>query len=254
MNKVFNSYGKYYDIIYADKDYEKECDFLEEIFRKYSTFMPHRILDGGCGTGSHAVPLAKRGYEITGIDLSEEMINVAKEKAKRNGANIEFQTMDLRTFQLNKKFDAAICMFAVINYLTNNNDLPKTISNIRSHIKKNSLFIFDFWYGPAVLAISPTHRIKTVEKDGLKITRFADPHLNRSAHTCDVNYHFLVTKENVVLYEGNEKHQIRYYFPEEIKQCLQESSFKLIKLCPFLEPNGMPSEKTWNVTAIARAV
>lgn len=84
-------------------------------------------------------------------------------------------------------------------------------------------------------------------------TGFADPHLNRSAHTCDVNYHFLVTEENVVLYEGNEKHLIKYYFPEEIKQCLQESSFQLIKLCPFLEPNGTPSKKTWNATAIARA-
>ena len=90
MERAFRSYGKYYDIIYADKDYEKECDFLEEIFRNYSKIIPKTILDGGCGTGGHAIPLAERGYEVTGIDLSEEMINIAKEKASKTGVNIDF--------------------------------------------------------------------------------------------------------------------------------------------------------------------
>lgn len=164
MKEIFKSYAKYYDIIYADKDYEKECDFLEEIFRNYSKITPKTILDGGCGTGGHAIPLAKRGYEVTGVDLSEEMINIAKEKAKENGVNIDFRVMDLRELRLNKKFDVCILMFAVIDYIINTKDLLKVFANIRETLKNDSLFIFDFWYGPAVLTILPTPRMKTLER------------------------------------------------------------------------------------------
>lgn len=253
MKGIFQSYGKYYDVIYADKDYEKECDFLEEIFRKYSKFMPKAILDGGCGTGGHAIPLAKRDYEVTGIDPSEEMIRIAKEKARKSGVNIVFNVMDLRELQLNKKFDACICMFAVIDYLTNTKDLLKALSNIRRHLKNGSLLIFDFWYGPAVLTILPSSRMKIIEKEGAKVIRFAEPHLDAFHHICEVNYHFIVIKEKLIVYEGKEKHAVRFYFPEEINHYLEESGFQPLKLCPFLDLNAEPSEKTWNVTAIVQA-
>jgi SAM-dependent methyltransferase len=254
MKEIFQSYGKYYDIIYADKDYENECDFLEEIFREHSKFMPKTILDCGCGTGGHAIPLAKRGYEVTGIDLSEEMINIAKEKASKSGVSVDLIKMDLRELQLNKKFDACICMFAVIDYLTSNKDLLKVLSNIREHLKSDSLLVFDFWYGPAVLTILPTPKMKIIKKEGVKIVRFAEPHLDTFHHICKVKYYLIVTKENSVVYEGKEKHAVRFYFPEEIKHYLEESGFQLLRLCPFLDLNAKPSEKTWNATTIAQAV
>jgi 2-polyprenyl-3-methyl-5-hydroxy-6-metoxy-1,4-benzoquinol methylase len=165
LKGIFKSYAKYYDIIYADKDYGKECDFLEEIFKKYLKSKPKTILDCGSGTGGHAILLAKRGYEVTGIDLSEEMINIAKEKASKNNVNVDFHVMNLCNLRLNKKFDACISMFNVIGYITNNNDLLNALSNIREHLKKGALFIFDFWYGPAVLTILPSSRMKIVEKE-----------------------------------------------------------------------------------------
>jgi SAM-dependent methyltransferase len=254
MKGIFKSYGKYYDIIYSDKDYERECDFLEAIFRMHSKIMPKKILDGGCGTGGHAIPLAKRGYEVTGIDSSEEMINIAKEKASKSGVNIDFKVMDLRELKLNKKFDACILMFAVIDYLINTKDLLKALTNIRGILENGSLLVFDFWYGPAVLTILPTSRIKIIEKENLRVVRFAEPHLDTLHHICKVNYHFMVIKENIVVYEGEEEHVVRFYFPEEIKHYLEESGFQLLKLCPFLDLNAQPNEKTWNVTTIAEAV
>ena len=254
MKGTFKSYGKYYDIIYSDKDYERECDFLEAIFRMHSKIMPKKILDGGCGTGGHAIPLAKRGYEVTGIDSSEEMINIAKEKASKSGVNIDFKVMDLRELKLNKKFDACILMFAVIDYLINTKDLLKALTNIRGILENGSLLVFDFWYGPAVLTILPTSRIKIIEKENLRVVRFAEPHLDTLHHICKVNYHFMVIKENIVVYEGEEEHVVRFYFPEEIKHYLEESGFQLLKLCPFLDLNAQPNEKTWNVTTIAEAV
>lgn len=254
MGETFKSYGKYYDIIYSDKDYEKECDFLEEIFRRHSQSMPKSILDGGCGTGSHAIPLAERGYDVTGIDLSEEMITNAKEKSNKSGLHIDFNKMDLRKLKLNKKFDACVCMFAVISYLTDNESLIEALSNIRSHLKDGSLFIFDFWYGPAVLTILPAAKMKIIEKDGIKVARFAEPYLDTFHHICEVNYYFVAMREKHILYEGKEKHVVRFYFPEEIRHYLEEHQFKLLALCPFLELKDKPTEKTWNVTGIAQAI
>lgn len=254
MSKVFQSYGKYYDIIYSDKDYEKECDFLEEIFRRYSEYMPKSVLDAGCGTGGHAIPLAKRGYQVTGIDLSEVMINIARDKARKEKVNANFYVMDIRKFQLSQRFDVCVCMFSIIDYLTRNKDAKRALFSVREHLKNGSLFIFDFWYGPAVLTILPSVRGKTTEKEGIRVTRLAKPHLDSLHHMCKIDYHLTVTKENQVIDEIKERHAVRFFFPEEIGHYLEEGGFELLKLCPFLDLDNKPSEKTWNVTAISKAV
>ncbi len=81
-DKVFGQdYADQYDLLYTDKDYEAECDLIEEVFRKYGNGRISTILDLGCGTGNHAIPLASRGYHVTGIDISEDMITHAQKKA-----------------------------------------------------------------------------------------------------------------------------------------------------------------------------
>lgn len=252
MRRVFNAYGEYYDLIYADKDYEKECDFVEEAFRKYSQSKPKKLLDAGCGTGGHALPLAKRGYQVTGVDASRTMIKIAREKSKRFAVNLDFREMDLRKLQLHQKFDACVCMFAVMDYLTTNKDVVDALTRIRRHLKKNSLFIFDFWYGPAVLTILPSPRLKTVAKNGLRIVRFAEPSLDSLRHLCTISYHLLIINENRIINEMNEKHTVRFYFPEEIRHYLEENGFELLKLCPFPRLNACVKEDNWNVAAIAR--
>lgn len=254
MKKTFQSYGKYYDIIYADKNYEKECDFLERIFRKYLRSMPKTILDAGCGTGGHAVPLAKRGYEVTGIDYSEVMINIAKQKARESGVNIDFYVADLRELRLNRKFDACVCMFAVIDYLIRNKDVQKALLSIRRCLMDGALFIFDFWYGPAVLTILPSPRIKIMKEEAVQVVRFANPRLDSLHHVCEVNYNMFVLKEKKLVDEVEEKHLVRYFFPKEIEHYLEESGFKLLKLCPFLNLNEKINEKFWNAVAISKAL
>lgn len=251
---VFRSYGQYYDIIYADKDYEKECDFLEKIFRKYSKSKPNTILDAGSGTGSHAIPMARRGYKVTGIDASEMMVNIAKEKTRKSGINIDFYAMDLRELWLNKKFDACICMFAVIDYLTENQDIQKALLNIRKHLKTGSLFVFDFWYGPAVLTILPSKEMKMIEKNEIRVIRFAEPRLDTLHHLCKVSYYLIATKANLIIEEVREKHVVRFFFPEEIKHFVEENGFKLLKLSQFLRLEAEPNEETWDAVAVCEAV
>ena len=254
MNNLFQNSSKYYDLIYSDKDYEKECDFIEKIVKKYSKKKPNTILDCGCGTGNHAIILAKRGYEVSGIDISDKMIKIAKEKTKHNNINVNFKKMDLRKLKLNKKFDVCICMFAVIDYLYDTKDVIRVLSNIREHLKENALLVFDFWYGPAVLTTLPSNRIKIIENKGTKLIRFTESKLNVINHESEVKFNLIVTKENAVIYDETEKHKIRFFFPEELKHYLEESGFKLLGYRPFLDINGDITTKTWNVTAIARCL
>ncbi len=253
MQKVFGTYGEYYDILYSDKDYEQECDFLQEIFKKLATGPVKTILDAGCGTGGHSIPLAKRGYNVTGIDASQVMITKARQKAKGKSSNLTFHSLDIRDFDLEKKFDACISMFAVLNYLTETRDIQKALESIKRHLKPNSIFTFDFWNGLAVLRIMPSVRIKAMETKGRRIIRTVHPEMDTLHHICKSHYHVLVTKGDKVLAEFKETHVVRYFFPQEIAHYLDDAGFELVKLCPFLRLDGKVDENEWNVSAIARA-
>ena len=244
-----------YDLIYKDKNYEAECDFIEEISQKYSgTSTIKTILEVGCGEGGHAIPLAKRGYNVVGFDLSEAMIRSAKQKSK-NIANLNLRVMDMCDFQLDDKFDACIAMFAVMGYITRNSDIIKVLNNIRRHLKPNGIFIFDVWNGLAVMRLLPEQRIKEVENDKIKITRFAIPNLRAFEHICEVDYKLIIlNKGNNTFDEINEKHVVRFYFPQEIKYYLENAGFEVLKICPFLDLNGEVDENVWNIAVIARAV
>lgn len=249
---TFERYADCYDVIYKDKDYENECNFIEDVLRTYSTAHIKSVLDLGCGTGGHAIILAKRGYEVTGIDSSKSMIKRCKEKTSKLGLDIDSRVMDLRELDLKNKFDVCICMFSVMGYIIENDDFKKTLSNIRKHLKKGSLFIFEFWNGLAVLRNLPSTTIRDVEDNGMRIIRIAEPELDASNHICKVNYKLIIIEAGVVKDEIKEIHEVRFFFPQEIKHYLEEGGFELLKICPFLEINDNISENIWNVVAIAK--
>jgi SAM-dependent methyltransferase len=246
-------YSKYYDVLYIDKDYEKECDFIVEVFKRYSSFKPVKILDVGCGTGGHLIPLARRGYEAVGVDKSEWMIDIAKKKICKYNLPARVLVADVLDFNLDEKFDACIAMFAVINYIVQTDDLIKAFKNIRGHLKPGALFIFDYWYGPAVLTIKPSSRVKVVEKDGIKLIRTVVPELDTFNHIQRSNYYLIAIKDGVVVDETREVHVLRYLFPQELIHYLREAGFEVLKFCEFPYLDKPPSENTWNVATIAMA-
>lgn len=243
-----------YDLIYQDKNYEAECDFVEEIFRNFAVKPVKTILEGGCGTGGHAIPLARRGYRVTGFDSSVEMINQAKEKAKKANLRPDFAVMDLRRIDLDRSFDAGLCLFAVMGYLTETEDMLKALEEIRRHLNKESLFIFDFWNGLAVMRTLPSVRVKVIEGEGKRVIRTAQPEMDAFNHRCLVHYHLLVTQGDRIVHDFVEDHLIRYFFPQEMAHYLKETGFEVLRICPFLDLNGKVDENEWNITAIAKVV
>ncbi len=111
-------YADVYDTIYNTKNYNQEVDFLEEIFKKFGKSPVHTVLDLGCGTGGHSLVLDQRGYQVCGVDLSQEMLDLARRKASALNRGGEWVQGDIRTFKIGKLFDAAVMMFAVLSYQT----------------------------------------------------------------------------------------------------------------------------------------
>lgn len=255
MNTVFGeAYSKYYDILYGDKDYDKECDFIEETFSEYSRVRPVKVLDLGCGTGGHLVRLARRGYKLVGIDRSASMVKIASENIRELGLDSEVHVADILDFSFDAKFDACICMFAVINYIVEADDLAKTLANIRRHLRRDAVSIFDLWYGPAVLSVKPSARVKVVEKGGVKVIRAVVPELDTFKHTQRSNYYLFAIKDGMLIDEVHEIHTLRYFFPQELTHYLGEAGFEVLRFCEFPYLNRSPSENTWNVAVVARAV
>lgn len=242
-----------YDRIYSDKDYALECNFLEDIFKKYSQSSIKSILDAGCGSGNHAILLSDRGYDVVGFDLSEMMIGQAKKKSEKI-ENLDFHVMDMRNFQFGCKFDACICMFAVMGYLTETHDVQKALANIRKHLKEGSLFIFDFWNGLAVLRILPSVRTKILNVGERRVIRIAEPQLDAFYHVLKVNYRFIIIEKNAIVDEAEEMHAVRFFFPQEMTHYLEDAGFEVLKICPFPDLNGRVDENVWNIAVIARAV
>lgn len=245
-------HAPYYDLLYQDKDYEKECEFIKKIFERYSMHSVRNVLDAGCGTGNHAFLLARDGYEVVGFDVSEAMINEAMRKTCGMG-NPDFHVMDIRDFQLDTWFDACICMFSTLGYVNENHDVHRALKNIRRHLKEGSLFIFDFWNGLAVLRILPSVRVKVVDNERLKITRVAEPELDSFHHICKVHYRITIIEGKKVLDEIEETHPVRFYFPQEIIWYLEDADFEVLNICPFLDLDGKVDENIWTIAAIARA-
>ncbi|HET8799444.1 MAG TPA: class I SAM-dependent methyltransferase [Thermoanaerobaculia bacterium] len=122
------AYASAYDVFYAGKDYALEVALIEECFARYSAIPVVSVLDLGCGTGSHARLLAAHGFAVTGVDRSGEMLELARAKSAGSPHAIEWIQADLRDLQLNRRYDAATLMFAVLGGRTCVTSAPSPIA------------------------------------------------------------------------------------------------------------------------------
>jgi len=247
--ECFKKNAEYYDLLNKNKNYELECNFLEQVFKKYSQFEIKNILDLGCGTGIHAKSLSLRGYNVLGLDLSEEMIKIAKLKASEN---LKFIVGDMSNFEINMKFDSIISMFSSFGYLTKNKQIESSLNSIKKHLKPGGLFILDCWNGLGVMNELPSIRTKESHIGDLKISRTSYPKLDSLNHLCDVKFDTDVFKNNQLIDTYEELHKVRFFFPQEIKKYIEDIGFEIIEICKTFELGTKIDESDWDIVFITR--
>lgn len=252
MSQTFGAeYADVYDRMYADKDYERECDLITAALESPQPDM--RVLDMGCGTGGHALTLARRGYAVSGVDLSEEMISVAATKSARAGVRVEWHVGDIVDARVDGTYDIVMVMFAVLGYLGEVHRLVAALRNARRHLQPGGKLVFDVWYGPAVLMQKPEQRVKVIPQADGSLIRAVTPVLKPERNVVDVHTRIWRIVNDRVVFDFSELHTVRYFFIPELEHLLLEASFRVEAFFEFPDLKAAPSPRGWNLGCVATA-
>ena len=251
---VFGAYSRYYNLLYRDKDYVGEAEYVHHLIARHYP-AAKTILDLGCGTGRHDLLLAQKGYDISGVDKSEEMLSSAEARLSFldiQPTSLNFIQGDIRTVRLDRTFDAVVSLFHVMSYQVSNDDLAAAFSTVRAHLHPGGIFIFDCWYGPAVLTDRPAVRIKRIEDEEIAVTRIAEPVIHPNDNMVDVNYQvFVREKAGGRVEELRETHRMRYLFQPEIDRFVREAGMSVITAEGWIT-GIQPGFDTWGVCYVVR--
>jgi 2-polyprenyl-3-methyl-5-hydroxy-6-metoxy-1,4-benzoquinol methylase len=219
---LFENYAKKYDKECFVQGTLGECDFIEQEINRNKSL---KILDIGCGTGRHSIELTKRGYSVTGVDLSENQIKRAREKAQETGVTIDFQTQDARNLPFDGEFDLAIMLCEGGFSLMETDEMNfEILKNATKALKDKGKLIFTTLNGLFPLFHSVNEFYESVAKEG-----------NSTCKNCSFDL-MTFRDHNTVVFEddaGTKKELTcneRYYVPSEITWLLKTLGYKKIDI------------------------
>lgn len=256
---VFADYARYYNLLYRDKDYAGETAFVLDVLRSHSC-SPRTLLDLGCGTGRHALEMARQGVAVTGVDMSETMLAMGREVF--NSLNpADFSTPlpklrqgDARSVRLGKKFDAVVSLFHVMSYQNAEEDALAVMRTAKEHLAPGGLFLFDFWYGPGVLTDPPVQREKVMEDERTRIIRKAAPMHRVADNVVEVHYDVVLTDKGTGRESAlNECHPMRYWFLPELRYLMQTQGFTYLTCGEWRRP-AFDTPFPWNAWMLAQKI
>jgi SAM-dependent methyltransferase len=247
MSGVFLDYSKYYDLLYQDKDYRGEAEFICGLIRRHCP-EAKRILNLGCGTGKHDRHFVEAGFSVTGLDLSQEMIDIARKSNDKIGC--DYFLSDARTFSSQEPFDAVISLFHVFSYQATNADALDFLRTVRKALKPGGVGIFDYWYAPAVIHQKPQNREKHVSSDSLHIHRTTRSQINYTKSVVQVEFEIRVVQkdppEERLL---RETHPMRYFTCNEVDLLTQMAGLTA-RHAAWLSTDRFPGIDDWNAYSI----
>ncbi|MBE7055686.1 MAG: class I SAM-dependent methyltransferase [Ruminococcaceae bacterium] len=220
---MYNDFAYLYDELINDVDYKKWVDYYFSIFQRYG-INPQLGLDLGCGTGNMTTELCRRNVEMTGIDLSEDMLMVAREKSE--GMDILYLNQDMCSFELYGTVDFIISSLDCMNYITDKRDLLKVMKLANNYLNPGGLFVFD---------INTRHKLENVignntfilENDSVFCSWQNE--YDKRRRICDFYLTFFCENDGVYT-RFDEHHCERAYEIEEIKNLVEASGMRLLKV------------------------
>ena len=222
---IYDLLAPFYDSINAEIDYKAWADFIEKIFQKEMKTRPELVLDLACGTGKMTLELAARNYDMTGVDLSPEMLDIARGLAEERGHDVLWLCQDMREFELYGTVDAAVCCLDSINHLTEYDDLVECLSLVHNYLIPDGIFVFDI-NGKYKFENIYADNTYTMEEDGALCIweNSYDPESN----LCDF-YITLFNEDKSGKYDRFDDIQTeRMYTISEIKSALKETGMEFI--------------------------
>jgi SAM-dependent methyltransferase len=228
----YSKMASYYDAIYADiVDYRSNELLLEKIFARHMTERPKSIIDLACGTGNYTFLFADRGFETTGVDLSDEMLQAARAKASGR-TNPQFLRMDMRKLELESSYDVATALFGGFGYLLSDLEVGAFLAGIGDHLNRDGLLVFEFWQNSAVLpgATGPSGQKSwdVADDANRSIVRLSLSKYDSHTNLLDVRFDFYVLdrKTSKLIDRFSETHLVRTYIISQMRDILGRNGFK----------------------------
>ena len=225
---IYDLLAPVYDAVNDEIDYSAWADFIEKIIEKNKkNINPELLLDLGCGTGKMTLELAHRGYDMTGVDYSVEMLNRARELAGEQGLedSILWLCQDMREFELYGTVDVTVSCLDSINHLTSPADVMKTFSLVHNYLVPDGLFIFD---------INGKAKFENVYSDKSYVMEVDDSvcvwqnYYNEKNKICDFYITLFKECDDGKYERFDEIQRERMYTLRSVKKMLSDSGFEFI--------------------------
>lgn len=246
------SYARLYDAMYGTKDYARECDAIEAAMRRYGDGGTYRsVLDVGCGTGTHGLRLARRGYDVMGIDLSADMVGIAREKAADGRVRAEFAAGDMRTMDLGRTFDAVLMMFAALGYQTDDGDVSAALSTAHRHLRVGGVLVLDVWNADTILREGARDRITVVERADGELIKASTRALRSGTTTVDVRVRAWSIEGTTVTGRADESHRMRAFSRPELERFLGDAGLRPRAFFAFPDLDAPLRETSFDLGCVA---
>jgi len=219
----FSKVADYYDTLMKGIDYSDWVDYTVELFKRFG-HKPKRVLDLACGTGTATLELARRGFEVTAIDLSSEMLEILKKKKKTH--KIEIIKTDMQNFKLSHPVDAVTCFFDSINYLTDERELKRCFRCVYEALAEKGIFLFDM---NTIYGLSKVWGTNTLIREIDNIYSVWRSVYDASKHISTL-YLTLFVGDGKFYKRVEEMHQERAYPMEKIEELLLEAGFSTVDI------------------------
>lgn len=243
---MYTNFAYIYDKLMYDIDYSKWADFIEEIFR-LNGLLPGLILDLGCGTGSFTIEMAKKGYEMIGVDISYDMLSCAREKSDNSGTDILYLNQDMTEFELYGTVDAAVSLMDSVNYITRVNDLKRMFKLVKNYLNPGGLFIFDINTPYKLRKVLGNNVFYDVGEDASYIWKNS---YDSRRKICEFDLTFFV-KEGHSYIKHDEVHYERAYSVKELKALIKTAGLEVVALYDDLKLTA-PNSKSKRIFFVCR--
>ena len=222
---MYGNFAQFYDLLTNDVDYKKRTAYLLKLFKKYDK-KPSLLLDVACGTGSFSQEFAKQGIEVIGVDMSEEMLALAREKSAAEDCDVLFLCQKMQELDLYGTVDGAVCCLDSLNHITDYRTLCKAIGRVSLFLEEGSLFIFD---------INTPYKHQNVLGDNVFVIEQDEVYcvwankFKEKNSVVDINLDFFV-EENGLYERFSEEFSERAYSVEEITAALERAGLSVVEI------------------------